>query len=229
MFIGWLKKQLNIMLNTNRLLTSIANAFRKIESQDIRVGKILLPPTAVHTLLQDPYVLIKNILDYKLPLKSNDHFASLWGVKVYLANTFEVIGDNGFEHIKSPIRYYQTFNSLNIIIKSRADFTYNYSQEEWKALHLLREMISENDFRKYLKYGFILVKGASGDTYQIFRTRHHVKVWNKGVCIKEVCIYLTDKYIPKTDKIIAFKTIIETDEGSFLKMGNVYNMQKTAA
>lgn len=219
------------MLNKDRLFTAICNSFQKIEVQDIRVSKVLLSYKAIHTLLQDPYILMKNIECNGLPRKSNDHLATLFGAKVYPCKNIKeskVIGGNGFEYASSPVLYYNTFNSLNIIVKSRAEFTCFFSPEEWTALYTLREMISEYDFRKFLKYGFILVTGKSGQVYQIFRIDPHVKVWEKGKLIKEVCVYLSDKNIPKTDKLIAFKIIIETDEESFLKMGNVYNINESS-
>ena len=45
-----------------------------------------------------------------------------------------------------------------------------------------------------------------------------------GRMVREVCVYIKDDGVPLTDKVIAFKTIIEADEPSFLKMGNVYQM-----
>lgn len=217
------------LLDKDRLINAICDSFYNVEKHNVKASKILLPYEAIHALSQSPFILVNNILT---PKKSNDSFATLFGAKVFPVRNFKdakVIGDDGFEHINSSILYYSNFNSLNIIVKSRAEFTSHFSSQEWTALYTLREMISEADFRKFLKFGFILVTGKSGHIYQIFRINHHVKVWDRGNLVKEVCVYLTDEKIPKTDKVIAFKTIIETDEESFLKMGNVYNMQKKAA
>jgi hypothetical protein len=85
-------------------------------------------------------------------------------------------------------------------------------------------MITEEQYRKYLKFGFILVKGQSGLTYQIFRNESHTKVWKNGKIIKEICVRIKDHNIPLTDNVIAFKTIIEASENQFYKMGNVYKM-----
>lgn len=103
------------------------------------------------------------------------------------------------------------------------------SEGEWIAMQTLREMISESDYRKYLRYGFISIIGKSGKIYQIFRNNWHTKVFSNGVLIEEICVRITDKKIPPTDNVIAFKTIIETDEESFAAMGNVYRMVKKAA
>jgi hypothetical protein len=122
-------------------------------------------------------------------------------------------------------------SNLIIKIKSRASSIEKYpgeSEPERRALETLREIISEEEFRKYLRYGFILVKGKSGATYQVFRNASHCKVWLNGQVIEEVCVQIKDKQVPKTDKLIAFKTIIETSEEQFKKLGNVYKMAKAA-
>lgn len=101
---------------------------------------------------------------------------------------------------------------------------YNPRDNERVAIETLREMITEEQLRKYLRYGFILVKGRSGDTYQVFRNRDHTRVWRGGRLIKEVCVTLRDKSVPPTDKVIACKTMIEVDEESYQKAANVYKM-----
>lgn len=119
-------------------------------------------------------------------------------------------------------------NLVSILVKSRAVDYRNIPKSEWCAIEALREMITETEFRKYMKYGFILVQGKSGDTYQLFRQRRHIKVWNKGKIIEEICVRIRDKKIPLTDSVIAFKIMLETSEEEFKKLGNVYNMRRAA-
>lgn len=116
-----------------------------------------------------------------------------------------------------------------IHIKSRTNALRNISEPEWVALDTLRESITEKEFRKYLRDGFLLVKGKSGMVYQIFRNHSHVKVWEHGKTVEEICVYFKNSNIPKTDKVLAFKIMIETDESAFKKLGNVYNMLKRRA
>jgi len=118
-------------------------------------------------------------------------------------------------------------SNLTIIIKSRAEPIYNVPLSERVAIDTLREMITESEFRKYATHGFILVKGNSGNVYQIFRNRAHTKVWKDGQLIKEICVRISIK-VPPTDNVIAFKTMIETDEDEFERIGNVYPMIKAA-
>jgi len=89
------------------------------------------------------------------------------------------------------------------------------------------DVIIEKDFRKYIRYGFVLVNGKSGATYQIFRNMAHTKVWKGGKLIEEICVRIKDK-VPPTDNVIAFKVMIESDELAFKKIANVYPMQKAA-
>lgn len=120
-------------------------------------------------------------------------------------------------------------NNLFIRVKSRASLVKGVSKAEAQAMETLREEISESEFRKYIKYGFILVRGQSGKTYQVFRNRSHTKVWLGGKLIEEVCVRISDSKIPETDNVIAFKAMIEADEEEFAKMGNRYKFDKVAA
>jgi hypothetical protein len=117
---------------------------------------------------------------------------------------------------------------LQVVVKSRADEMREISPQEQVAMDTLREMISEADYRKYLKYGFVVVKGDSGDSYQIFRNRQHLKVWRKNVLVEEICVRIKDWGVPPTDKVIAFITMIRADEEEFKAMGNRYKMSQYA-
>jgi hypothetical protein len=115
-------------------------------------------------------------------------------------------------------------SNLVIQIKSRVPDQQAVAENELIALDTLREVVTESEFRKYLKYGFVLVKGQSGDIYQIFKNRSHTKVWRNGELIEEVCVRLKGE-VPATDNVIAFKAMIEADESSFKKCGNVFKMK----
>jgi hypothetical protein len=147
-------------------------------------------------------------------------------------NTANYVYSDGYslsqtQTVKDVIKQ-QIRQNLTILVKSRAkaDALSNASQNELVALETLREMISEEAFRKYLKYGFILVKGQEGKVYQIYKSKSHTRVWKGGRVIEEICVRIkSDVAAPLTDNVIAFKTMIEANEEEFRKMGNVYNMQ----
>lgn len=114
-------------------------------------------------------------------------------------------------------------SNLTIIVKSRAQKLTDVPDNEWVAMQTLRDMITEAEYRRYIKYGFISVLGKSGKIYQVDRVKRHVKVFLKGVLVEEICVGLKGD-APPTDKVIAFKTMIEADEESFAALGNRYNM-----
>lgn len=120
----------------------------------------------------------------------------------------------------------QLKSNLTIIIKSRANpIRRNIPNNEKVAIETLREMITEIEFRKYMKDGFILVRGLSGRVYQIFRDKEHTKVWEKGKLVEEVCVRIKRSLnVPPTDNVIAFRAMILCSEEEFKKLGNVYRM-----
>lgn len=122
----------------------------------------------------------------------------------------------------------QLKDNMTIIVHSRAQPVRIAEKNEMTAIETLREMITEADFRKYMAHGFILVKGESGCVYQIFRSRAHTIVWEKGEVVEEVCVRIKDRKIPPTDNVIAFKILIESSEEDFKKLGNAYNMRQAA-
>jgi hypothetical protein len=115
-------------------------------------------------------------------------------------------------------------SNMTIIVKSRSNPIAGISNSEAIAIETLREMITEEEYRRYIKHGFILVKGHSGDVYQVFRMASHTKVWRSGTVVEEVCVRIQDVKVPPTDNVIAFKTIIEASEAEFKKLGNVYKL-----
>lgn len=120
-------------------------------------------------------------------------------------------------------------SNLLVLTKSRGGVINNIPENEQVAIESLREEITEAEFRKYMKYGFVLVEGRSGKTYQIFRNAHHTKVWKGGKLVEEICVRIkNDLKVPPTDNVIAFRTMILCDENEFKKLGNVYNMTKAA-
>ena len=130
---------------------------------------------------------------------------------------------------KSGIFKEKLKSNLAIVVKSRVETPVAVSSAEQIAMETLREFISETEFRKYLRYGFVLVKGKSGDTFQIFRNRSHTKVWRNGQVVEEVCVRIHQgENVPPTDNVIAFRSIIQSDEEAFRKLGNVYKMKKAA-
>lgn len=120
-------------------------------------------------------------------------------------------------------------SQLIVPVRSRAQLPHSIPENERVAMETLREMISEAEFRKYLKHGFVLVPGKSGKTYQVFRNQAHTRVWKGGKLVEEVCVRIASSAnCPPTDNVVAFMAMIGMDEEEFRKAGNVYPMLKAA-
>ena len=138
---------------------------------------------------------------------------------------------NNFPKSPRSIKRENIKKNLAIHFKSRAN-RFNplkgLPENEQRAIETLREEITESEFRKYIKYGFVLVKGQSGKTYQIYRNESHTKVWKNGRVIEEICVRIKSYKIPPTDNVIAFSNMIQIDEEEFRKIGNVYKRMSVA-
>jgi len=95
--------------------------------------------------------------------------------------------------------------------RHRADFT-KVTQPEMVALQLLKKMLSVDEWKRYLKYGFVMVHSSkTGLTYQIFRGGGHILVTRRGKKLGELCIHLRER-TPPTDRVIAYKVMLECSE-----------------
>ncbi len=94
-------------------------------------------------------------------------------------------------------------------------------ENEVVALRLLRGLVDDREFRRYLKYGFIRVQGASGLTYQIQRSNHIIEVWRGHQEIARLCLYLSSQF-PPTDGVVAMMLMVEHDEMEIWQKANVH-------
>jgi len=233
------------------LIEPIVDAFGKIEADDLRVERVVLERKVYHDLVTNTRNAGHDLLVTvpRIGMENSDIKGTLWGAKVEVGNESKVYAEKGllplsffnddrtydvnyqrsedilFKEFKYRIR---GLKDITILVKSRADIIKNVPKNEMVAIETLREMITEMEFRKYMVHGFILVQSQSGKTYQIFRNHEHTKVWYKGQLIEEICVRIADCKIPPTDNLVAFKTMIETDEEDFRKLGNIYSMKEVA-
>ena len=90
---------------------------------------------------------------------------------------------------------------------------------ELTALQLLRQLVGQDEFRRYLKYGFVTVQGCSGLRYQVRRGRHVVDVWNGRQRVDGICVWLKGSF-PPTDEVITRMLMAERDELELWRRGN---------
>lgn len=106
-----------------------------------------------------------------------------------------------------------------------ADFTH-VTQPEMVALQMMKSMLSEEDWKRYLKYGFVVVHGKSGLYYQVVRNQDHVRVYRQGKKIAELCIYVPG--VPPTDQVVAKKVMLECSEMDVWHKANIRQHEWTA-
>lgn len=94
------------------------------------------------------------------------------------------------------------------------------SPAEITALQLLRQMVSQADFRHYLRHGFVSVRGDSGLIYQVDR-KQRISVWDRGERVASLCVHLRGRTLPPTDEVVAKVVMIECDEADIWKRANV--------
>lgn len=95
------------------------------------------------------------------------------------------------------------------------------SQAEMLALQLLRGMVGQDEFRRYLKHGFIHARGESGLVYQIGR-QASIHVWECGKKIASLCVHLRHEHkTPPTDEVVGKLLIVECDEPDIWQRANV--------
>lgn len=170
----------------------------------------------------DNYIKWSTWTDYSLAI-GGTAVPATWGNSTWVSNN--IYGFVQHEELSKKALFVGKLRSnLVIAVKSRVQEIHQEHPAENVALETLREFISEAEFRKYLRYGFILVKGQSGDVFQIFRNRSHTKVWRNGKVVEEVCVRIREVNVPPTDNVIAFRQIIQTSEVEFKKLGNVYKL-----
>ena len=98
---------------------------------------------------------------------------------------------------------------------------------EINALRLLKNMLDEATWKRYLKYGFILVQSrvAPHLRYQIFRGGGHVLVRHGRAIVAELCLSLDRSRVrtPPTDQVVALKLMAELDELRFWAEANIHS------
>lgn len=129
------------------------------------------------------------------------------------------------EEIKRNLEAQAIANTLNHhgravrAVHSPADFT-KVSQSEIIALQLMKSMIPDREWKRYLRYGFVVAQGKSGMVYQILRGQDHVRVFRKGNKVAELCIKVPG--VPPTDEVIARKIMVECDEMRIWHDANIH-------
>ena len=93
---------------------------------------------------------------------------------------------------------------------------------ELRARATLRRVLGDDQFRRFLKNGFITVRALSGKIYQIYPGHGMTMVWQNGKPIEKLCVVLSGNF-PPTDSMIMRYLMILNDEDDFRSRANVFN------
>lgn len=100
---------------------------------------------------------------------------------------------------------------------------------EKKAREALRAIIGDQRFQRYLKHGFITVKGQSGLIYQVFPGHNMTRVWKNGKPVEKLCVVFCDSSVPPTDSVIMRLMMILDSEEEFRQRSNVMGFSEHEA
>jgi hypothetical protein len=84
---------------------------------------------------------------------------------------------------------------------------------EIRARETLRLVIGDEEYRDFLKKGFVSVYNkASGRTYQIFPGHKFTNVYEGGKLIEKLCVVLSGDFPPTDSLIVRYLMILNNEE-----------------
>jgi hypothetical protein len=97
---------------------------------------------------------------------------------------------------------------------------------ERRARSLLHDLIGNDEFERYIRKGFIMVKGRSGTLYKISGGHNRIISYVKDatgrfVPYENFCVVFKVYDLPFTDGVIMRKMLVEHDEFALRKLANV--------
>jgi hypothetical protein len=106
-----------------------------------------------------------------------------------------------------------------IIVPSRQPIRSTVDVREIRARDTLRCLLGENDFKLFLRNGFVSIRGQSGRVYQVYPGHKLTKVYERGKLIEELCVIISGDYCP-TDSILMRYVMLLHDEEHFRHLAN---------
>lgn len=97
---------------------------------------------------------------------------------------------------------------------------------ERRALNLLRDIVGEDVFRRFLSSGTITVVGQSGTTYVVRTGRNrHIEVRDpadRNKTTQELCVVFKNPGLPVIDEVIMKILMLKNDEKGLREVANVW-------
>jgi len=140
---------------------------------------------------------------------------------IYPSSTLYINADGMITHAKKENLRQKLKGNLISPYRKRIALISPETLAEEKARISLRDMLPENEWRRYVTNGFIMVKGKSGKWYQIFNRSHErVRVYEKGIYTTQLCIHTVNE-CPPTDHVLNIKFLAEFDEDTLWAGANI--------
>lgn len=95
-------------------------------------------------------------------------------------------------------------------------------EREHRARETLRRVIGEDRFSRFLRDGFISVRGKDGFNYQIFPGHGITCVFDKGKMVERLCVVLNGSF-PPTDSMIMRYLMILNNPAQFRSFAIKHN------
>lgn len=93
------------------------------------------------------------------------------------------------------------------------------SVPEGKAQLLLREILTEDEFFRYIRRGWVSRMAASGKVYHI-PLQGRIKIYDGGKHVENLCIHVVND-VPPSDRMFTLVTLLDFDEEAFRASGNL--------
>lgn len=94
------------------------------------------------------------------------------------------------------------------------------------ARQTILRVLGQQEYREYLKDGFISVRAKSGLVYQIYPQHGITRVYRNGELIERLCVVLKGNF-PPTDSLIMRYLLILNDENDFRKQAIKHSIVTT--
>lgn len=226
----------NITIKTTFLIDTPAGS--SIPRREIDISAALSPERQLILSMPITGSTINTIADYASNIATNlwtTNASSYTASDSFLYQQYQVqvhspVGLSWVEHIKEAKRWALRQQIISKTPKNHhgktaraehADFS-SIQPNEIKALQLLRKMVSPEQFRKYLKTGYLSYRANSGLTYVVRHRQAHVLVYKAGKKVCELCVVLDQGDIPPTDAVITKLLMAKFSETSIWKSSNIY-------
>lgn len=129
---------------------------------------------------------------------------------------------NGWYNVDKDVKVVPLADRMRAIIQDRQIPAIHVSRflkppedlREICARQTLLRVLGEQDYRKFLKNGFVSVRGKSGLIYQIFPAHGITNVYNRGEMVERLCVVMMGNF-PPTDSLIMRYLLILNDEQDF--------------